>query len=168
MKEHKNDKIIAELYKKFDLTSDDVFTKLKKGTDFVIYRIINRRGIDKIEAKSKAKLEWKHDYVSDDYVLVDIVASKLDENAEEITFHTNGEADRKNVQQQPVYLAAMALARAKSRAILGIENFYKYGFFSEVEAEQFQDEVKEHNRRSSSIKTEGIKIPSELSFSSKK
>lgn len=137
---HKNDEIIRDLYKKFDLDVDDVFTKEVKGR--VHYRIITRRGIDKIEAKSDALLMWKYAHYSDDCVGIDITATKHVEDGADIVFHTNGEADRYNVKQQPAYLAAMALARAKSRAVLGIEDFYKYGFYSEDEAAEFKDFVK--------------------------
>jgi hypothetical protein len=128
-KDHKNDEIIKELYRKFDLKPDDVFTKEVGG--HVHYRIITRRGIDKIEAKSNAKLEWRYTYQSDFKTSLEIWARKYDENGV-ITdeFHTNGEADRDNVKMKPAYIDAMALARGKSRAILGIEGFYAQGFMS--------------------------------------
>lgn len=141
---HKNDEIIKELYAKYDLTPDDVFTKQDKYGRNVQYRIVTRRGIDKIEAKSDAKLTWKHEYVSDNMVVIDIVAELPDGS----TFHTNGEADRDNVKQQPVYLGAMALARAKSRAVLGIEGLYKHGFMSVEEADEFKDDEKKHYSKS--------------------
>lgn len=145
---HKNDEVIKALYEKFELTPEDVFTK--EVGNRVHYRIITRRGIDKIQAKSDAKLDWHVTYESDDCVRIDITATK--EGV--IPFHTNGEADRHNVKQQPAYLAAMALARAKSRAILGIEDFYKHGFMGVDEADEFKEIVnKGGSKKEASIKT---------------
>lgn len=171
---HKNDEIIAALFKKFNLNvEEDLYEKRggRDGTGKLQYRIIPRRGIDKVEAMTDAKLDWKYTYQSDYRTSIEIWARKYDEDGTVLVeFHTNGEADRENVKQQPVYLDAMALARAKSRAILGIEGFYKHGIMSEQEAEDFEKFSKEQTditQGLSKIKdgpSAEIDIPEDLNF----
>ena len=135
------------------------------------YRIIPRKGIDKIEAMSKAKVTFEIIKCEKDHVVLLFKAQKFDADGtviEEVT--TTGEADDLNVKQKPAYLAAMAEARGRSRVILKIEGFYKYGIYSEVEAEEFQEFAK--TKTATGTKTSEIKgiieegspsIPAELS-----
>lgn len=146
----KDRELIEHLVKKFDLIWDkDVFEKIDRRGK-TQYIIINRRGMDKIEARSDATVDWKVVSTSPDHVYLEFWAKKNIEvkDGDEVRtdvaeVHTSGEADRGNVQQVPAYLFAMAEARGRSRALLKIEGLYEAGFFSEDEADDFKDLVRE-------------------------
>ncbi len=147
---HKNDEVINALLEKFNLSRDeDVFEKIDKRGRFQ-YRIIPRRGIDKVEAMSKARVTFEVIKCAKDHVVLKFTATKEEEDGTITIIETTGEADDGNVQQIPKYLAAMAESRGRARAILKIEGFYKYGFFSEDEADEF---------KSFSNEKRGIKAP---------
>jgi hypothetical protein len=171
MASHKNDKIIKDLFEKFDLDpQEDLFEK-RMANGKLQYRIIPRKGIDKIEAMSKAKVTFEIVKCDIDHVVLLFKAQKFDDDGNLIeTVFTTGEADRDNVKQKPAYLAAMAEARGRSRVILKIEGFYKYGIYSEVEAEEFQEFAKTKTAtggKTSEIKgdieSKGVEIPASLS-----
>ena len=133
---HKNDEVINALLEKFNIDRDnDVYEKVVGNK--LHYRIITRKGIDKIEALSKAKVSFDVIKCERDHVVLKFTAIKGDE-----TIETTGEADEDNVRMVPKYLSAMAEARGRARAILKIEGFYKLGFNSEDEADDFQDIVR--------------------------
>lgn len=163
---HKNDEIIKALLDKFKLDRDeDVYEKTSKSTGKLIYRIIPRKGIDKIEHMSKAVISFEPLKVEKDHVVFKFFAEREEEDGSITKIQTTGEADDQNVQQVPKYLAAMAEARGRARAILKIEGFYKYGFFSEDEADEFKEFAQGKSSSTSKSKVKestDFEIPADL------
>ena len=129
---------IAKLYKKYELTSDDVF-KHKH------YLIITRQGIDKIQAKENIFISYTAEKVTPEFCVVKALAKKDDANIE-----TFGSAKYGGKVQNDVgkwvdvgntttwYVMEMAEKRAMSRAVLKITGFYELGVFGEDESEDFK------------------------------
>ena len=134
---------IAVLYKKYDLTGDDVF-KHKH------YLIITRQGIDKIQAKESIIITYKAIQTQPDFCVVKARAVK-----ETVTIETFGSAkygsktwvDGKDGAKgrwnetgntSTWYVMEMAEKRAMSRAVLKLTGFYELGVFGEDESEDFK------------------------------
>jgi len=130
---------IAELYKKYELTKDDIY-KHKH------YLIITRQGIDKIQAKEKIFISYEAITSTPDYCVVKASANK--DNAKIQTF---GSAKYGGKKQDPDtkkwievgntttwYVMEMAEKRAMSRAVLKLTGFYELGVFGEDESEDFK------------------------------
>ena len=134
---------IKVLYKKYELTEDDVF-KHKH------YLIITRQGIDKIQAKEKINIEYYAVKCETDFCVVKAMANK-----DEIRIETFGSAkygakvwdkELKNGQggwdeqgnTTTWYVMEMAEKRAMSRAVLKLTGFYELGVFGEDESEDFK------------------------------
>jgi len=129
---------IAELYKKYELSEDDVF-KHKH------YLIITRGGIDKIQAKEKISISYDAVKVQNDFCVVKATAVKGD-----VYIETFGSAkyggkvqndQGKWVDQGTTttwYVMEMAEKRAMSRAVLKLTGFYELGVFGEDESEDFK------------------------------
>ena len=130
---------IAELYKKYELTQDDVF-KHKH------YLIITRQGIDKIQAKEKMFISYDVIKCEPEFCVVSAKAVKGDANIQ-----TFGSAKYGGKVQNPEtkkwiekgnttswYVMEIAEKRAMSRAVLKLTGFYELGVFGEDESEDFK------------------------------
>lgn len=134
---------VAELYKKYGLTQDDVY-KHKH------YLIITRQGIDKIQAQEKIFIAYDAITVESEFCVVKASAVKGDAKIE--TFgsakyggkewnaaRNNGKGgwDEKG-NTTTWYVMEMAEKRAMSRAVLKLTGFYELGVYSEMESEDFK------------------------------
>lgn len=134
---------IAALYKKYELTENDVF-KHKH------YLIITRQGIDKIQAKEKIFIQYESVVCSPEFCAVKAKAQK--DNAKIETFgsakyggkewnkeRNNGKGGwDEHGNTTTWYVMEMAEKRAMSRAVLKLTGFYELGVFGEDESEEFK------------------------------
>lgn len=124
--------MLNKLYQKYGLTPDDVY-KHKH------YTIINRQGIDKIQAIAKIKIEYTLEYNSEDSRHIIIKATGQHDDRVITSF---GESSPDNYIQRPntgYYPVAMAEKRAMSRVVLKLTGFYALGHFTEEEADEFKE-----------------------------
>ena len=121
---------LTELYKKYNLTKDDVFKHQH-------YIIITRSGIDKIQAKAKINIKYDVIKCEKDYCVV-----KANGSHNELSIETFGSAlkgkDFKDGNTNSWYVMEMAEKRAMSRAVLKLTGFYELGVFGEDESEDFK------------------------------
>ena len=121
---------LLELYKKYDLTKEDVY-KHK------MYLIITRQGIEKIQAKEKICISYEVIKCETNFAVIKAVAVK-----ENMTIETFGSALKgegyKDGNCQSWYVAEMAEKRALSRSVLKLTGFYELGVFSEDESDDFK------------------------------
>ena len=120
---------IAKLYKKYELTKDDVF-KHKH------YLIITRQGIDKIQAKERINIVY--DVISCEPSFAAVKASALKEDVAIQTFGSAYKGDYPIGNTNTWYVLEMAEKRAMSRAVLKLTGFYELGVFGEDESEDFK------------------------------
>lgn len=122
---------LVELYKKYELTKDDVY-KHK------MYVIITRQGIEKIQAKEKIVISYEVIKCETNFAVIKAVAVK-----ENMTIETFGSALKgegyKDGNCQSWYVAEMAEKRALSRSVLKLTGFYELGVFSEDESDDFKN-----------------------------
>tara|TARA_R100000541_G_scaffold58999_1_gene71380 strand:+ start:1186 stop:1626 length:441 start_codon:yes stop_codon:yes gene_type:complete len=122
---------LVELYKKYELTKDDVY-KHK------MYLIITRQGIEKIQAKEKIFISYEVIRCEPNFAVIKAVAVK-----ENMTIETFGSALKgegfKNGNCQSWYIAEMAEKRALSRSVLKLTGFYELGVFGEDESDDFKN-----------------------------
>ena len=142
-------KEIAVLYKKYDLQPTDVF-KHKH------YLIINRAGIEKIQAKDKIMVSYEAVSVQHDFCVVKAIAKFAQKDG--LPVETFGSAkyggkvknDKgkwiENGTTTTWYVMEMAEKRAMSRAVLKITGFYKLGVMSEDESEEFEQKNADNGR----------------------
>lgn len=116
---------LAELYKKYELTKDDVFKHQH-------YLIITRSGIEKIQGIEKIKVKYEVIRCEPDFA----VFKAYNENLE--TFGSAKHGDFKNGNTNSWYIAEMAEKRALSRLVLKQTGFYELGVFGEDESEDFK------------------------------
>jgi hypothetical protein len=116
---------LAELYKKYELTKEDIFKHQH-------YLIITRSGIEKIQAIDKIKVKYDVIRCEPDFA----VFKAYNENLE--TFGSAKHGDFKNGNTNSWYVAEMAEKRALSRLVLKQTGFYELGVFSEDESEDFK------------------------------
>ncbi|MFY0655043.1 MAG: hypothetical protein JXQ96_23645 [Cyclobacteriaceae bacterium] len=133
-----NKEKLIVLYKKYELTKDDVF-KHKH------YIIITRQGVDKIQAKERITITYKAVNTQPDFCVVLATAKK-----DTAMIQTFGSAKYGGKEQNDKgkwielgntttwYVMEMAEKRAMSRAVLKITGFYELGVFSEDESEDFK------------------------------
>ena len=121
---------LAELYKKYELTSDDVYKHQH-------YIIITRSGIDKIQAKETIFIDYNVINCEKNFCVVKANATK--DNAKIQTFGSalKGESF-KDGNCNTWYVMEMAEKRAMSRAVLKLTGFYELGVFGEDESEDFK------------------------------
>ena len=133
----KNKDMLVKLYKKYNLTPEDIF---KSPVGFTI---ITRSGIDKIQAVAKIDIAYSLEKVSDDnkYVVIKaigIINSKIDSDGdiskESKRIETYGESSPQNTKNQ--YPIAMAEKRAMSRCVLKLTGFYELGVYGEDEVNE--------------------------------
>ena len=130
---------LTGLYKKYELTKDDVF-KHKH------YLIITRQGIDKIQAKEKIFISYDPVKVKRDFCVVKAIAEKADAKIETFGSAKYGAKvwndDKKKWDEfgntTTWYVMEIAEKRAMSRAVLKLTGFYELGVFGEDEAEDFK------------------------------
>lgn len=120
---------LAALYKKYELTADDVFKHQH-------YIIINRQGVDKIQAIEKINITYEVIKCEPNFAVLKAIATK--ENAIIETFGSALKGDFKTGNCNTWYIAEMAEKRAMSRAVLKLTGFYELGVFSEDESEEFK------------------------------
>jgi hypothetical protein len=117
---------IAELYKKYDLTQDDVFKHQH-------YLIITRGGIEKIQAKEKIDVKYEVVKCEPNFAAVKAYNDKL---------QTFGSAFKgatfKDGNTNSWYVLEMAEKRAMSRIVLKQTGFYELGVFGEDESTEFK------------------------------
>jgi len=124
---------LLELYKKYDLTSDDVFKHQH-------YVIITRQGIDKIQGIEKINITYEVIECKPNFAVMRATATK--ENARIETFGSALKGDNyKDGNCNSWYVAEMAEKRAMSRAILKLTGFYELGVFGEDEADNFKKPI---------------------------
>ena len=133
----KNKELLKELYKKYNLTPEDIF---KSPVGFTI---ITRSGIDKIQACAKIEITYDILNLSEDnkYVVIKakgIINSKIDSDGtilmESKKIETYGESSPQNTRNQ--YPIAMAEKRAMSRCVLKLTGFYELGVYGEDEVNE--------------------------------
>lgn len=132
-----NKEKLTVLYKKYELTKDDVY-KHKH------YLIITRQGVDKIQAKEKMFISYEAVKVEKDFCVVKATAKK--DNAVIETFGSAKYGGKKQNESgkwveigntTTWYVMEMAEKRAMSRAVLKLTGFYELGVFSQDESEEF-------------------------------
>jgi len=120
---------IAELYKKYDLTKDDVF-KHKH------YLIITRSGIQKIQAIEQITVKFDVIKCEPEFAVFKAINPKTQLE----TFGSAKYGDFKSGNTNSWYIAEMAEKRALSRLVLKQTGFYKLGVFGEDESDDFKRE----------------------------
>ena len=117
---------IAELYKKYNLVSDDVYKHQH-------YLIITRAGIDKIQAIEGIKIAYEVIRCDPNFCVIKATTKDLE---------TFGSAIKgssfKDGNTNSWYVMEMAEKRAMSRIVLKVCGFYALGVFGEDESEDFK------------------------------
>jgi hypothetical protein len=125
-----NKEKLTALYKKYDLTKDDVYKHQH-------YLIITRSGIDKIQAKENIFINYEVVNCEKNFCVV-----KANAEISEVKIQTFGSAlkgeDFKDGNCNTWYVMEMAEKRAMSRAVLKLTGFYELGVFGEDESEDFK------------------------------
>ena len=116
---------IAELYRHYELTKDDVF-KHKH------YLIVTRSGIEKIQAKEGLKVAFEVIRCEPDFAVVKAMTKDME------TFGSAKYGDYKTGNVSQWYIIETAEKRALSRIVLKTVGFYQLGVFGEDESEEFQ------------------------------
>ena len=121
---------LVELYKRFDLTADDVFKHQH-------YVIITRTGIDKIQAVEQISIDYEVIRCEPNFAVFKANAEKEGKKIQ--TFGSALKGDTfKDGNCNSWYVAEMAEKRALSRAVLKLTGFYELGVFGEDESEDFK------------------------------
>tara|TARA_R100000935_G_scaffold28725_1_gene49101 strand:+ start:2025 stop:2420 length:396 start_codon:yes stop_codon:yes gene_type:complete len=125
---------LVELYKRYDLTKDDVFKHQH-------YVIITRQGIDKIQAKERIDIKYEVIKCEPNFSVFKAYAEKINEETI-VRVETFGSALKgtnfKDGNCNSWYVAEMAEKRAMSRAVLKLTGFYELGVFGEDESDNFK------------------------------
>lgn len=117
---------LTELYKKYNLTKDDVFKHQH-------YIIITRSGIDKIQGIAKIKINYNVIKCEPNFAVVKAKTEHLETFGSAIKG-----ADFKSGNTNSWYVMEMAEKRAMSRIVLKTCGFYELGVFGEDESEDFK------------------------------
>lgn len=125
-----NKEKLGELYKKYELTKDDVFKHQH-------YIIITRSGIDKIQAKAQINIKYEVVNCESNFCVVKAYGSHEQLNIETFGSALKG-SSMKDGNCNTWYVMEMAEKRAMSRAVLKLTGFYELGVFSEDESEDFK------------------------------
>ena len=121
---------LLELYKKYDLTKDDVFKHQH-------YVIITRQGIDKIQGIEQIDIQYEVIQCTPNFSVMKAVAKKEGAKVETFGSALKGK-DFKDGNCNSWYVAEMAEKRAMSRAVLKLTGFYELGVFGEDESDNFK------------------------------
>ena len=125
---------IAELYKKYELTKDDVFKHQH-------YLIITRSGIEKIQAIEKISVKFEVVNCQPDFAAVKAYNDKLETFGSALYGGKKQNDQGKWVDEGNTtsrYILEMAEKRALSRIVLKQTGFYELGVFGEDESEDFK------------------------------
>lgn len=129
-----NKEKLTALYKKYELTKDDVFKHQH-------YLIITRSGIEKIMAVDNVFVEYEVIKCEKDFCVVkaraQLVIHKDQKGIETFGSALKGK-DFKDGNCNTWYVMEMAEKRAMSRAVLKLTGFYELGVFGEDESEDFK------------------------------
>ena len=117
---------LKELYKKYNLTKEDVFKHQH-------YIIITRSGIDKIQGIEGVKIKYEVVKCEPNFAVVKAVTSHLETFGSAIKG-----ASFKDGNTNSWYVMEMAEKRAMSRIVLKTCGFYELGVFGEDESEDFK------------------------------
>lgn len=121
---------LLDLYKKYDLSKDDVFKHQH-------YVIITRQGIDKIQGVEQIEIKYEVIKCESSFAVFKAIASKDEKRIE--TFGSALKAPNyKDGNCNSWYVAEMAEKRAMSRAVLKLTGFYELGVFGEDESDSFK------------------------------
>jgi hypothetical protein len=121
---------LVELYKKYDLTKDDVYKHQH-------YVIITRTGIDKIQAVEQIAIDYEVIRCEPNYAVFKAIANKEGKAIQTFGSALKGEG-YKDGNCNSWYVAEMAEKRAMSRAVLKLTGFYELGVFGEDESDSFK------------------------------
>jgi len=121
-----NKEKLTVLYKKYNLTKDDVFKHQH-------YLIITRSGIDKIQGIEGIKINYDVIKCETNFAVVKAYTDTLE------TFGSALKGDTfKDGNTNSWYVMEMAEKRAMSRIVLKTCGFYELGVFGEDESEDFK------------------------------
>jgi len=125
---------LLELYKKYELTKDDVYKHQH-------YVIITRQGIEKIQASENIIINYEVIKCETNFAVFKAKA-KIGAQGSTAQIETFGSALKgssfKDGNCNTWYVAEMAEKRALSRAVLKLTGFYELGVFGEDESEDFK------------------------------
>lgn len=125
-----NKEKLAVLYKKYDLTAEDMF-KSPQG-----WFIITRSGIDKIQAGASIAIDYEVvSYTPRDEATVK--ATAIGNGSEIQTFGSASIGGFGKGTTKSLYIMEIAEKRAMSRAVLKVAGFYQLGIFGEDESDDF-------------------------------
>ena len=125
-----NKEKLTELYKKYNLTRDDVFKHQH-------YLIITRAGIEKIQAIEQMNVTFEVIRCEPNYAVFKAIATKGNKTIETFGSALKGE-NYKDGSTNSWYVPEMAEKRALSRSVLKLTGFYELGVFGEDESESFK------------------------------
>ncbi len=123
--------VLKDLYLKYGLEKTDMFPHAH-------YTIIKREGIEKIEAKSKVKVEYKIIACTETYCAMECITT-LEGKPPITMFASAMNSPKIGKSCNNFYLLEMAQKRALSRSLLKNCGFYTLGHYSECEAEDFSN-----------------------------
>ena len=121
---------LVELYKKYDLTKDDVFKHQH-------YVIITRTGIDKIQGIEQIDINYEVIKCEPSFAVIKANAQKENKKIQTFGSALKG-VNFKDGNCNSWYVAEMAEKRAMSRAVLKLTGFYELGVFGEDESDSFK------------------------------
>ena len=124
---------LIELYKHYELTSDDIFKHQHQH-----FTIITRSGIDKIQAKEKIFIDYEVIKCETNFAVVKANASKEGTKIQTFGSALKGAAGFKDGNTNSHYVIEIAEKRSMSRAVLKLTGFYELGVFGEDESEDFK------------------------------
>jgi len=124
---------LVELYKKYELSKEDVYKHQH-------YIIITRQGIEKIQAKENISITYEVVRCEPKFAV--FKANAFINTKPNTIIETFGSAlkgdNYKDGNCNSWYVAEMAEKRALSRAVLKLTGFYELGVFGEDESEDFK------------------------------
>lgn len=121
---------LLKLYKKYDLTKDDVFKHQH-------YVIITRTGIDKIQGIEQIDINYEVINCEPNFAVMKAIAEKEGKKIQTFGSALKG-TNFKDGNCNSWYVAEMAEKRAMSRAVLKLTGFYELGVFGEDESDSFK------------------------------
>ena len=116
---------LRQLAKDYGLTGEHFF-KDKRG-----FVIINRSGIERIQAKDNIKVVYETEKLEKDWIVLKAIAT-----ANDVSVESFGEASPENCMSK--FYVAMAEKRACARAVLKLTQFYELDLYSDSEIEDKQ------------------------------
>ena len=128
---------LLELYKKYNLTKEDVF----KHDHYVI---ITRQGIDKIQGVEQIEINYEVIKCETNFSVFKAIAKKEGAKVETFGSALKG-TNYKDGNCNSWYVAEMAEKRAMSRAVLKLTGFYELGVFGEDESDNFKPTITKNN-----------------------